>query len=101
MSLRIGVSANLAEQLPSSRVNTLVRNTSTGNLDLQKELMALQPGDATCIPYDVYSDLFPPGEPDQGARGRAVVFARHNACTIDNRPTDQIVCFVKNEEAAN
>jgi hypothetical protein len=94
MSLRIGVSANLAEQLPSSRVNT-------GNLDLQKELMALQPGDATCIPYDVYSDLFPPGEPDQGARGRAVVFARHNACTIDNRPTDQIVCFVKNEEAAN
>lgn len=67
--------------------------------DLQKELIALQQGDATCIPYEVYSDLFPPGEPDQDARDRAFVFARHNACTIDNRPKDQIVCFVKNKAA--
>lgn len=69
--------------------------------DLQKELTALQPGHETCIPYDVYADLFPPGEPDLRSRGKALVFARQNRCTIHDRTEDQIVCFVKNRVAAN
>lgn len=65
--------------------------------DLKSELDALSPGDATGIPYDVYADIFPPGEPDDGARGRALVFARACGCTIDNKPADEIVYFVKSK----
>jgi hypothetical protein len=66
--------------------------------DLQKELTALEPDHETCISYEVYADLFRPGEPDHRARGRALVFARQNGCKIDNRTKAQLVCFVKKKE---
>jgi hypothetical protein len=63
--------------------------------DLEKELNALAPGTTCCIHHDVFADLFPPGEPDEAARGAALNFAKANGCTIDNRPEEQTLCFVK------
>jgi hypothetical protein len=63
--------------------------------DLSSELKALAPGAACCIHHDTFADLFPPGEPDINARGAASEFAKANGCTIDNRPAEQTLCFVK------
>ncbi|WP_454619354.1 hypothetical protein [Bradyrhizobium cenepequi] len=65
--------------------------------DLEAELKALAPGAACCIHHDTFADLFPPGEPDIGARGAAYEFAKANGCTIDNRPAEQTLCFVKSK----
>ncbi|WP_315792467.1 MULTISPECIES: hypothetical protein [unclassified Bradyrhizobium] len=66
--------------------------------DLKRELDALVPGDATGIAYEAYAEIFPPGEPDHLARQRAFVFARSCGCTIDNKPNDEIVYFVKSKQ---
>jgi hypothetical protein len=63
--------------------------------DLKAELAATEPGEETCVAYGQYALLFPPGEPDQGARLAAAAFAKANGCTISNRPDDNLVCFVK------
>jgi hypothetical protein len=63
--------------------------------DLKAELAATKPGEETCVAYGQYALLFPPGEPDQGARLAAAAFAKANGCTISNRPYDILVCFVK------
>lgn len=58
-------------------------------------LRQLTPGKAAHVPYDIYEELFPPGEPDQNARARAYEFAKANGCVIDNRPKQREVLFVK------
>lgn len=58
-------------------------------------LTSLPPGKAAHVPYDIYEILFPPGEPDDGARGRAYDFAKHHSCIIENRPRSREVLFVK------
>ena len=63
--------------------------------DLGAALKALAPGMALCMHHDLFADLFPPGEPDDNARGAAHEFAKANGCTIDNRPAEQTLCFVK------
>jgi hypothetical protein len=63
--------------------------------DLQAELKALAPGAACCIHHDTFAELFPPGEPDDSARRAALAFAKANGCIIDNRPSEQTLCFVK------
>jgi hypothetical protein len=55
-------------------------------------------GGAVGLPYDVYADLFPPGEPDHNAREAAFNFAKANGCTIDNKPDANIVFFVKQKK---
>jgi hypothetical protein len=70
--------------------------------NLEAQIADLPPGGAVGLPYDTYVDLFPPGEPDQGARERAYNFAKANGCTIDHNLKEQIVFFVKprNSQAA-
>jgi hypothetical protein len=63
--------------------------------DLTSELSALEPGATICISHSTFADLFPPGEPDEAARGAALDFAKANGCTIDNRPDEQALYFVK------
>lgn len=63
--------------------------------DFRERLAELAPGQAAHVPYEIYEGLFPPGEPDQGARGRAYEFAKANGCVIDNRPGNREVLFVK------
>jgi hypothetical protein len=58
-------------------------------------LRLLTPGQAAHASYDLYAELFPPGEPDQDARARAFEFAKANGCVIDNRPRQREVLFVK------
>ena len=58
-------------------------------------LRQLKPGQAAHAPYEIYAELFPPGEPDQDARARAYEFAKANGCVIDNRPAQREVLFVK------
>jgi hypothetical protein len=63
--------------------------------ELRSLLGGLSPGKAAHISYDVYELLFPPGEPDQGARARAYEFAKSNGCVIDHRSAKREVLFVK------
>jgi hypothetical protein len=63
--------------------------------ELDVILRDLQPGQGARVPYDVYELLFPPGEPDDGARGRAYRFARERGVRIDNRPDDNSVWFYR------
>ncbi len=63
--------------------------------DFGKTLKELAPGEGARVAYDVYEDLFPPGEPDDGARGRAYDFARAHGVKIDNRPDNNAVWFFK------
>jgi hypothetical protein len=59
-------------------------------------LKLVGPGKYASVPYVVYADLFPPGEPDEHARGRCHEFARSHGFTIENKPALQAVWFVKN-----
>jgi hypothetical protein len=52
--------------------------------DLSKALDKLRAGQTAGIHKEVYADLFPPGEPHHGARGRCLAFARIHQCRIDN-----------------
>jgi hypothetical protein len=63
--------------------------------ELKEMLRELTPGKAAQVPYEIYEGIFPPGEPDQGARGRAYEFAKANGCVIDNRPGIREVLFVR------
>jgi hypothetical protein len=47
------------------------------------------------LPCTVYQTLFPPGEPDEWAPGRAYEFARSHGCTIDNQSAVQRVLFIR------
>lgn len=58
-------------------------------------LCRLVVGESCTLPYNVFELFFPPGEPDDGARGRAFDFARQHGCVIDNRTSAQEVIFKK------
>ena len=53
---------------------------------LSDRLTRLSVGQRTALPYSVYAGLFPPGEPDDGARVAAFGFAREHGCVIENQP---------------
>jgi hypothetical protein len=63
--------------------------------ELAEMLTDMPAGEAFHLPYDAFADLFPPGEPDEGARTRAVEFAKLTDCLIENRPESSEVLFVK------
>jgi hypothetical protein len=52
--------------------------------DFHGLLCGLSVGQSCTLPLDAYELLFPPGEPDQGARARASAFARSRGCEIQN-----------------
>jgi hypothetical protein len=62
---------------------------------LSERLAKLSVGQRTSLPYSVYGVLFPPGEPDEGARVAAFVFARDHGCVIENQPDARQVVFTK------
>ena len=57
--------------------------------DLSNLLNTLAVGQRAALPYSVYGLLFPPGEPDDGARVLAFGFAREHGCLIENQPPAQ------------
>ena len=58
-------------------------------------LQRLAVGQRTALPYSVYRQLFPPGEPDEGARVAAFNFALGHGCVMENQPRAQQVVFTK------
>jgi hypothetical protein len=64
--------------------------------DLKKVLLSLKPGERSGLHYDEYALLFPPGERDDDARRACLAFAASAGCTIENKPEDQAIWFVKN-----
>jgi len=64
--------------------------------EFSKTLSDLKPGQGARLNYEAYELLFPPGEPDDDARGRAFRFAREHGCRIDNRPNERAIWFYKN-----
>jgi hypothetical protein len=63
--------------------------------ELETTLKQLRPGEGAHIPYEMFAELFPPGEPDEQARVRAYEFARASSCQIENHFNDQVVVFYK------
>jgi hypothetical protein len=68
-------------------------------VDLKAQIAACPAGGAIGVPYELYSELFQPGEPDEGAREHAYKFAKANGCAINNKWTGEIVFFVKPKPA--
>jgi hypothetical protein len=64
-------------------------------VDLRAQLGNLKTGQKTVIAYDVYSDLFPAGEPDQIVHSDSYHFAKANGCHIENRPSQQEIWVIK------
>ena len=62
---------------------------------LSERLRSLRVGQRTALPYSVYAVLFPPGEPDDGARVAAFGFAREHGCVMENQPPAQQVVFTR------
>jgi len=62
---------------------------------LSERLRSLSVGQRTALPYSVYAVLFPPGEPDDGARVAAFGFAREHGCVMENQPRAQQVVFTR------
>jgi hypothetical protein len=54
-------------------------------VDLKAQIAACPAGGAIGVPYELYAELFQPGEPDEGAREHAYKFAKANGCTINNK----------------
>ena len=65
--------------------------------ELEAALHNLSAGQAVLVPYDLFSELFPPGEPDGEARRRALQLAMANDCYIENRTQKQEIVFVKKQ----
>ena len=63
--------------------------------ELAEMLTGMPKGEAFHLPYGVYAELFPPGEPDEGARSQAAECAKLVGCLIENRPESTEVLFVK------
>jgi hypothetical protein len=63
--------------------------------ELEDVLKQLNPGQEARVAYDIYGELFPPGEPDEAARARAYAFARSHSCQIENHPGERVVVFYK------
>lgn len=62
---------------------------------LSERLQSLAVGQRTALPYSVYAVLFPPGEPDEGARVLAFRFAGEHGCVIENQPRALQVVFTR------
>jgi hypothetical protein len=54
--------------------------------ELGRMLDGLEAGKYAAVPHDIFADLFPPGEPDEGARAACLRFAQQHGCRIENRP---------------
>ena len=68
-------------------------------VDLKAQIAACPAGGAIGVPYELYAELFQPGEPDEGAREHAYKFAKANGCAINNKWTSEIVFFIKPKPA--
>lgn len=63
--------------------------------ELRSRLRNLEVGQPLVIPYDIYEQIFPPGEPDEDARLRCRTLAREEGCTIQNDPEGRTITFVR------
>ena len=62
---------------------------------LKSYLLEMPRGHIFDLTYKLFADVFPPGEPDQDARLRALTFAKANGCVIENRAGNREVLFLK------
>lgn len=62
---------------------------------LKQKIGACPAGNAVGVSYDLFRELFPPGEPDERARKAAYNFAKVNGCTINISWSKEMVFFVK------
>jgi hypothetical protein len=59
------------------------------------ELQEVKPGQYAQLHHDVYTELFPPGEPDQSARERCAKFAKERGFRIENKPAHKVIWFIR------
>jgi hypothetical protein len=63
--------------------------------ELKKKLVEMEPGKYAAIHYDLFAELFPPGEPDDKARAACGKFAFEAGCRVENKIQEQNIWFVK------
>jgi len=63
--------------------------------DLREALVGLVHGQRASVTYDVYTEIFPPGEPDVLARKMCYEFARSLGCRIENHISEKEIWFIK------
>lgn len=63
--------------------------------ELIQKLNNLTAGQCAVVPYELIEDIFPPGVEDDGTKQAAYTLARACGCTIENRPDERAVYFVK------
>jgi hypothetical protein len=63
--------------------------------ELAQALKDLKPGTFAAVPYDLYAELFPPGEPDERAREACYNFAKAHGCRVENKSDSSVVWLVK------
>jgi hypothetical protein len=68
--------------------------------ELQATINGMAGGTYASIPYDIYEQIFPPGEPDQEAREACYNFARALGCRIENKPKLKQVWIIKDPTSA-
>jgi len=63
--------------------------------ELESQLDALPSQGKLGLRYDLYADIFPPGEPDENARQECYALAKRRRCTILHDADRQTVWFQK------
>jgi hypothetical protein len=63
--------------------------------ELINSLASLTPGQCASVPYELFEDIFPPGVEHDPAKEAAYHVAKRFNCSIENRPHERAVYFVK------
>lgn len=63
--------------------------------EFEATLRSLPAGEAAQVSYQLFSELFPPGEPDDYARRTALQLAMAHGCYVQNRPHAHDLLFIK------
>jgi len=63
--------------------------------ELKSQLRALSSGEELGLSFDVYADMFPPGEPDENARQACYAVAKRCGCKIEVKVNDRHIRSLK------
>lgn len=63
--------------------------------ELESQLNALRSQEKLGLPYDLYADIFPPGEPDENARQACYALAKRCNCRIFRDADQRTISFQK------
>ena len=63
--------------------------------ELESQLEVLAPGTAFVLSFDIFGDIFPPGEPDTDSRKDCYAVANRHGCEMSRHEEAQTISFIK------